>query len=280
MARLTRTELLKLRTNGSLARFALAAVALSLLLTVVHVSQADFGRKLPFERQTEVVIEGSSDRLVLNREAVRERDVRTALSAWSAVGLVALILGIASVTSEERHGTLLHTLLATPHRRRMLASKLIATVVMSVALALLAAIVAVAVGFALLASRGVSAALPAGTLAGVLAGGLAATAISAALGAGIGAIVRSPTAGVVFALATLLLVDPAVAVLLADQAPGLEDYTPGQSAAALTGAGLLGGLAPEGGLEPLLGGVVYLGWAALAVACGSSLFERRDLAAS
>lgn len=87
----------------------------------------------------------------------------------------------------------------------MLLSKLWAAMLVATGLAILAAAAGIGLAVALLSARAVSTALPAGTLAKIVVGGLAAATVSSALGTGVGAIARSPTAGIAFALATLLL---------------------------------------------------------------------------
>ena len=95
------------------------------------------------------------------------------------------MLGVLSVTTEYRHGSIASTLLVEPNRRRLLAAKLVAA---SIAGALLASwqprLFASALGAALLPGRGFSLGLDGKLVAELLAGMTVAGALMAAIGVG------------------------------------------------------------------------------------------------
>ena len=132
------------------------------------------------------------------------------ISTASLVVFFTLMLGVLSVTTEYRHGSIASTLLVEPNRRRLLAAKLVAVCAVGALVAILTGGICLALGAAILPGRGFSLGLD-GKLVAELLGGMAiAGALMAAIGVGIGAMVRKQTAAVVGILVYLLLLEPLV----------------------------------------------------------------------
>jgi hypothetical protein len=102
--------------------------------------------------------------------------------AWAFV----LILGLRSFTDEFRHGSIVPTLLASPHRRRVLAAKLVVTVGAAVVFALAAAGLSLAIGLPWLIARDMAIEAPIGPLAVWFAKLLLINVLWSAIGVGVG----------------------------------------------------------------------------------------------
>ncbi len=133
----------------------------------------------------------------------------TVLFGWGEVlgALFAALLGAMSITGEIRHGTIRPTFLVTPRRRRVVAAKVCATMLIGAGFGLVAGAVAAGMGTAALRARGLDVRLDAGDYALLIAGGAAATALWAAIGVGLGAVVRSQVPTLVGLCAWLLFVE-------------------------------------------------------------------------
>lgn len=193
---------------------------------------------------------------------------RDAISNLGLGGLLALVHGIVSVTSEFRHGTIGETIALEPRRRRALAAK--GTVAVAAAAAVGAAVYAVGIPLALLwiSLRGSDPSESAGSLALTGLCGTLAFALWAAVGVGIGALVRDQTVAVTGALLALLVADPLVAAL----APSVGAFGPTAAAASLTGVATL-----DDPLPRLAAGLVMALYATAAYALGSAALARRDV---
>ena len=136
-----------------------------------------------------------------------------------------LLLGIALVTAEHRHGTIVPTMLAVPRRARLVAAKLLAAAAVGAGLGLAVAAVAVATGLAFLASRGVGVEVQAAD--GLLTAGTVALvgATYAVVGAALGAVVRNQVVAVAGALGWVLAVEGVVPIVL--RRPGFRHWLPG-----------------------------------------------------
>jgi ABC-2 type transport system permease protein len=148
--------------------------------------------------------------------------------------VLAGLLGAMSMTIEIRHGTIRPTFLVTPRRERVLAAKVLASMLFGAALGLIATALAVGVGSAALAARGIESQLDAGAYALFLAGGTGAGALWAAIGVGLGAIIRNQVPTLIGICAWLLFVE----CLLVGDVAGVGDvgrFAPGAAAAAISG---------------------------------------------
>ena len=102
MTNLFAAELLKLRTVRSTWGFALVALLIAGLVTAGNIGSAQEQDRLDPEFQFRIILDGAFPASIL-----------------------ALLLGMILVTNEFRHGTIARTLLATPRRGRLVATKLL-----------------------------------------------------------------------------------------------------------------------------------------------------------
>ncbi|MBI2756762.1 MAG: ABC transporter permease subunit [Chloroflexi bacterium] len=182
--------------------------------------------------------------------------------------LFAALLGALSITSEFRHGTIRPTFLVTPRRGRVVAAKVMASMLIGSTFGLLAAALALGVGSVAFATRGLEIRLDGGDYALLLAGSAAAAALWAGIGVGLGALVRSQVPTVVGIATWLLFVE---GLLIGDLGFGdVGRFTPGALGKAATGQDPL--LAP--GLAVLLLAL----YAVASTAAGWVSTERRDVA--
>ena len=95
-----------------------------------------------------------------------------------------------AITSEFRHGTIRSTFLVTPRRSRVIAAKVVASLLMGIVFGLVAISISFGVGYAILTGRGIDFALDTGHVVLLVVGTVFMTALWAAMGVGIGAVVR------------------------------------------------------------------------------------------
>jgi ABC-type transport system involved in multi-copper enzyme maturation permease subunit len=206
-------------------------------------------------------------------ETLTSRDNQLKVLGWgTSIGaLFAALLGAMSVTTEIRHGSIRPTFLATPRRGRVIAAKVLASVIAGIALGLVAQALTAGIESAGLATRGIDIAMSGGDFAQLLAGGAVAAALWAAIGVGVGAIVRSQVGAVVGLCVWLLLIETS----LVGNLPSAGKFAPGAAAGALAGAiqtqsaGKL--------LAPALGALLLAAYAGLAAFAGAMATARRDI---
>jgi ABC-type transport system involved in multi-copper enzyme maturation permease subunit len=186
----------------------------------------------------------------------------------TVIPLFALLLGIRSFTDEYRYGSLVPTLLADPHRGRVLGAKVVTAAVTGMALAALALLVAMAAGVPAVVARGAEVTWSASTIAAVVGRALGATAFWTTIGVGIGVAVRHQVAAIAGTLVWMIVGEGLLAGLL----PNVARFFPG--AAGLSMVGINAGTV----LAPALGAAVLAGYALIATGIGGSLMARRDVA--
>jgi ABC-2 type transport system permease protein len=190
---------------------------------------------------------------------------------WGEVlgALFAALLGAMSFTGEFRHGTIRPTLLVTPRRERVVAAKLLASLLIGAAFGLLAAGASAVAATAALAARGIDIQVQAGDYAVLVLGSAGAGALWAAIGVGIGAAIRQQVPVLVGICAWLLFVET---VLIGDAnlVGDIGRFTPGSLGKAASGQEPL--LAP--GLALLLLAL----YATAAAAAGWRVTSHRDVA--
>ena len=188
------------------------------------------------------------------------------------VFLFPLLIGSVIVTNEFRHGTIGQTLLVTPRRERLLATKLAMAGLVGVLFATLSYGLVLAISIPWLAAKDADASLTdravGETALVVLVGFL----LLAAFGAGVGGAVRSQVGSVIALLVWFLLLEFLVAALLS--AIGL-DAVPRYLPVAASGA-IVGGAEDDEALSQVGGAIVMLAWTALA-AGAAALSLRRDV---
>lgn len=197
----------------------------------------------------------------------------TVVFGWGEVlaALFAALLGAMSITGEIRHGTIRPTFLVTPLRRRVVAAKVWATMLIGAAFGLVAGAAAAGVGTAALSARGFDVRLDAGDYTLLVAGSAAATALWAAIGVGLGAVVRYQVPTLIGLCAWLLFVEN---LLVGDIAGvgGIGKLLPGAAGKAISGQD------PDSLVAPAVGLVLLALYAAAAWVAGSLATSRRDVA--
>jgi ABC-2 type transport system permease protein len=246
MSALLNAELLKLRTTRAWIGYVSALVLVSGLGaagTVGTANEPDFGQDY-FQRDVLV----------------------TALFG----GFIALLVGVATVTAEWRHGTITRTFLVTPRRERVLFAKQTALVILGALLAVLALAVTLAVAVVWLAFESSSFVFD-GEVAGLIGRIVLAAALWGALGVGVGAVIQSQTPALVIAILWVVVAEALIQSLLGlIDLETVADYLPGQALGALEEG-------VEDGLRPWVGGAVGLAWVLAFGALGYVRMTRRDV---
>lgn len=246
MTSLIRSEMLKLRTARSFVVLTCVGVGLITLLSLATTLFAKYSSA------------DTSPGLDL-------------ISNASTVALFTLMLGVLSITTEFRNGSIASTLLVEPNRVRVLAAKLVAVIAAGALIGLLTSGIALILGAAILPGRGYSLGLSDSYVAELIAGTTAACAVMAMVGVGIGALVRSQTPAIVGILVYLFVVEPLLTFLVS----GSEQYVLGSALGELTGTGDVSGIDDPLGQIP--GGLLLLGWAALFAVLGALAMQARDV---
>jgi ABC-2 type transport system permease protein len=193
------------------------------------------------------------------------------ISNTSTVALFTLMLGVLSITTEFRNGSIASTLLVEPNRIRLLAAKLVAVIAAGALIGLVVSGVGLLIGAAILPGRGYPLGLDGTEVVELLAGTTAAGALMAAVGVGIGALVRVQTPAIVGILVYLFVVEPLLTFLVGSS----EHYVLGSALSEVTGTGDVNGLDDPLGQVP--GGLLLLGWAALFAVLGAVVMRARDV---
>jgi ABC-type transport system involved in multi-copper enzyme maturation permease subunit len=244
-----RSELLKQRSTRTNLGLLSAMLGLVLLAVLLH------GFGLPAEN-----VDSSSEQLTL------------VLGWGQKLGAVfAGLLGAMSITSEIRHGTIRPTFLVTPQRARVLAAKVLGSMLFGAAFGLIATGLAAGSGSAALAARGFESQLDADAYALFLAGGTTAAALWAAIGVGLGALVRDQVPTLIGICAWLLFVEGLLVGDLIGAAGDVGRFAPGAAAAAISGQD------PDKLVAPAVGLVLLAFYAAAAALAGSHATTRRDV---
>ena len=194
------------------------------------------------------------------------------LFGWGEVfgALFAALLGAMAITGEIRHGTIRPTLLVTPDRRRVVAAKVGASLLIGTGFGLVAGAVAAGVGTAALRARGIDVRLDAGDYALLIAGGAAAAGLWAAIGVGVGAVVRNQMPALIGIPVWLLFVEN----LLFGDIAGADDVgrlLPGAAGRAISGQDANGLLTPGVAL------ILLILYAVATAVAGGLVMARRDI---
>lgn len=181
--------------------------------------------------------------------------------------LFGLLLGLRSFTDEFRYGSIVPTLLASPDRSKVIAAKLVAAAGGGIALTLAATAVSIAIGVPLLVAKGVEVTWSASAMAEVVGRLLGATVLWTAIGVGVGLAVKHQVAAIAGALVWLLAAEGIFSGLV----PNVAKYFPGAAGFAVVG------INPAELLAPVMGALLLAGYAAVAVAAGAIVMQRRDI---
>jgi ABC-type transport system involved in multi-copper enzyme maturation permease subunit len=189
------------------------------------------------------------------------------LSAGTAGALFASLIGVMAITGEYRHGTIQPTFVVTPRRHRVVAAKVVASVLMGTAFGLVAIGLSFGIGYAILSGRGIELALSRGNVLWLVLGTPVMTAAWAVIGLGFGAILRNQVLAVIGLIVWAMIVDN----LLRGLVPSVGGYTPTGASAAIVGD------PSEHVLSAAAGGPLLLAYAAALIAAGAWLVARRDV---
>jgi ABC-2 type transport system permease protein len=188
--------------------------------------------------------------------------------------IVAALLGILSVTTEIRHGTITPTLLGAPVRPKLLAAKLLATLLGGLVLGLLTSGFIAGIVAILASVRDFDYDATGNQVLGLVLGGGVACALFAALGLGLGALVRNQVGAIIGGLVYLVVLEP-LTTLIPTVGDWIQKYGLGGAATALSATGS----ADQDVLRQLPGGLLLLGYAAVFVIAGTVMVNKRDVSA-
>jgi ABC-2 type transport system permease protein len=200
-------------------------------------------------------------------ELAKDEHQRALFGLGLAGGFVAALIGVMSICSEFRHGTIRPTFVFTPRRGRVLVAKVLSSTVLGAVFGLLTEALAFGTGMAILLARGVDTALGTRDLLLIVFGSVAVTALMAALGVGLGAVIRNQVLAVIGLVVWFMVVENVVVGV----APSVGRFFPLASGDALTGINsddLL--TAPQGAL-------VLIGYVVAFFAAGLVITRRRDV---
>lgn len=241
MSALLRAELLKLRTTRTFVALAAVTLGLSLIVLVLRtLLQDDFS----------------------------EQDVRS-LFYFDFSGLFIALLGVMGMAGEWRHRTITSTVLAAPHRLRLLSAKTLSYAVAGAVLSLAVTVTMMIVASVILSARGETT-LALSELVDPLWRNLLVAALLGAFGVGVGGVVRNQVVAIVGVMLLTLVVEPTLAAVGAQDVARFGPMT-----------GAPGGIVDSSGdgdlLAPGVAVLVMLGWIVLAFAATAATLRGRDL---
>jgi ABC-2 type transport system permease protein len=243
-------EFFKLRTTRTSWAVTLGSIGLVVIISLIAALTAEFTNGAPDESP-------GSDLMQIG----------------GLVQIFALVLGILSVATEFRHGTITPSLLAVPDRAQLLVAKFVSALVAGALLGLVAAGLCAAIVLPLLSSRDIATELDSGGVVELIAGNTAACALYAAIGIGLGALIRNQVGAIIGALGWIFLIEPLLTLI-----PGFEDviarWFPTGAANALSGTAT-----NADALDQLPAALLLLAYAALFVAAGLYVLRGRDVSA-
>jgi ABC-2 type transport system permease protein len=189
--------------------------------------------------------------------------------AFAAV--FAAMIGVMAMTSEFRHGTIRATFVFTPARVRVIAAKVLSSLLVGAVFGIVGAGLALGVGVVVIRGRGYEVLLNGGDVRRLLVGTVVMSALWAALGVGLGAVVRNQVLAIVGLFAWVFVVE----ILLFQYLPGVGRYAPGAAGTAMTGDTV--GDSSVNLLSATGGGLLLAGYAAALVLAGAVVTSRRDV---
>jgi ABC-2 type transport system permease protein len=148
------------------------------------------------------------------------------------IGLVLLIFGVRVFADEVQHGTLTPTLLAAPHRHRLLASKAIVCVGVAIATCTAVWAAVLPISAAGVAGRDLEMTVDLGATAALFGRGLAAMVLLCLLGVAFAAAVRNRTVALVAGIVWVALAEAVVGGLLR-----IREYLPASAVRSLVAGG-------------------------------------------
>jgi ABC-2 type transport system permease protein len=244
MTRLLTAEIFKLRTTRTF--YGLVGGSLVLVLTIVILVTA------------------------LVNFSANDRPLTDMMGFAGFVQVFALMLGILSITTEFRHGTITPSLLVVPDRIRLVLAKLGASVVVGLALGLVATVLVALIVKGIGGLRDLD---TSGDVLPLIVGGTIATGLYAALGVGIGAVMRNQVGAIIGSLVYLFVLENLLQII-----PGVDDVL-GKYGIGAVGSGLSGSNEPSDLLNQLPAGLLFAGYCAVFIVAGILLMRERDITA-
>ncbi|WP_084077103.1 hypothetical protein [Demequina sp. NBRC 110057] len=189
------------------------------------------------------------------------------------------ILGALAVTGEMRHRTIDTTVLADPHRGRIIGAKLVAVLPFAALFGLAGMAAAVATGAAGLALADSPTYLDDPAMWGSLGMGVVALTAWGVVGVGLGAAVPHQVVVIVALIGWTQLVEPILRLVLSLIEPlaGVAAYLPGAAGDAMVGASFYSSTGSADLLAPWAGFAVLVAYGAIAALVGWLVTFRRDL---
>jgi ABC-2 type transport system permease protein len=245
MRALLRSELVKVRSTRTSLGLLAAMIGLVLLLVLLYGLAVD------------------------SSELVKEQHQRVMLGLGLAGGFIAALIGVMSITTEFRHGTIRPTFVFTPRRGRVLAAKALVSVAVGAIFGLLTEALALGVGIGILHARGVEVILSPRELLGLALGSIAAAALLAALGVGVGAVLRNQVLGVLGFVVWFMVIEN----LMVNLFSSVGKFFPLAAADALSGVKGVDAQA----LSAPQGGLVLIGYVLVFLAAGLVITKHSDV---
>ena len=201
-----RSELRKMRTTRTNLGLLLGLVALILFGVIAGSFSSEADLSLP-ENQRELVGNGT----------------------WAAA--FAAMIGVMAMTGEFRHGTIRATFVFTPDRARVVAAKVLASILVGMGFGALGAGLGLGTGVLMIRARGYDVLLGSGDVRSLLLGTIVMSGLWAMLGVGLGALVRNQVLAIVGLFAWVFVVE----ILIFQYLPGVGRFAPGAAGTAITG---------------------------------------------
>ena len=250
MTRLVSAEIFKLRTTRTFYGIVGGALGLVLLIVILVSALVTF--------------------------APDDQPVEDMMGVAGLVQAFALVLGILSITSEFRHGTITPSLLVVPDRIKLTLAKLIAATLTGLAIGLVSTVLIVVI----VAVFGSVRDFPTDEIGrgSLIIGGTLVCGLYAALGVGLGALVRNQVGAIVGALVYMFVLEPLASGLLS-LSDSLDGFMPKYSLGAVSS--WLAGVSPDTEvlLEQFPAGLLLTLYAAIFIAAGLYMLRRRDVTA-
>ena len=183
--------------------------------------------------------------------------------------IVAIALGVITVTGESRHHTEAHTFLGEPNRSKVVLAKAVAAFCGGIVMGLAAEVAVLALGIPWLRLTGTSISFDIPALAPYVIGNTVGVAMVTVLGAAIGTIIRNQIAAVLVGVGWLLVAEQAIQAIFFANGARESGFLVEDAMVAIGGSGM-----PRwAGLVLMVSYLLVLG------GIGTFLTERRDITA-
>jgi ABC-2 type transport system permease protein len=195
--------------------------------------------------------------------------MRNVFAAAGAAYLFAIVIGTLGMTQELRHQTLTSTLLAEPHRNKVMLAKMVAYAVIGAIYGAVGIAFGYLLALALLPFKD-HADLPVTAMWQIAGGAILGCALFAVLGVALGTLIRNQIAALLGVIIWVMLVEALVVAFL----PKIGKWLPG---GALNGILQATGPNNESYLPVWGASLVLLGWTALFALAAAATTQRRDV---